>query len=346
MFQDMTYDSIMNDMLSRVTSDVDKREGSVIYDALAPCAYHLAQTYYQLDNYADLFFADTAVGEFLDRKAADYGIKRKAATYAVRMIETTDAVDIGSLWGINNTTYVITQLLSTNRYSATCEQTGTIGNVYAGTLDNIDNVSGITAALTEIISSGINEESDDELRIRIQSYLCNAVQDGNAAQYLNWATSYNGIGTAKIFPMWKGGNTVKIAITDSSYLPAGKDLIAEFQEYMDPNTEGLGNGVAPIGSKITVTGGTQKDIEITANVVLADEYTQADGASDAITHYLASVTYAKNSISYMKLGSLLLDCESIVDLSDLLLNDTVTDIALNGDEVPVLTSLNLTVVTS
>lgn len=29
MFENMTYENILNDMLSRVTSDVDKREGSV-----------------------------------------------------------------------------------------------------------------------------------------------------------------------------------------------------------------------------------------------------------------------------------------------------------------------------
>ena len=38
MFEKMTYEAILQDMLNRVTSDVDKREGSIIYDALAPCA--------------------------------------------------------------------------------------------------------------------------------------------------------------------------------------------------------------------------------------------------------------------------------------------------------------------
>ena len=35
MWENMTYENILNDMLSRVPSNVDKREGSVIYDALA-----------------------------------------------------------------------------------------------------------------------------------------------------------------------------------------------------------------------------------------------------------------------------------------------------------------------
>ena len=34
----MTYEELLRAMLDKVPNDVDKREGSVIYDALAPCA--------------------------------------------------------------------------------------------------------------------------------------------------------------------------------------------------------------------------------------------------------------------------------------------------------------------
>ena len=44
----MTYEELLQAMLDRVPSDVDKREGSVIYDALAPCAYFLAQQDFQI----------------------------------------------------------------------------------------------------------------------------------------------------------------------------------------------------------------------------------------------------------------------------------------------------------
>ena len=119
MFEGMTYEVILNDMLNQVANDVDKREGSVIYDALAPCAYHLAQIYFGLDFWIDLVSGDTAVGEFLDRVVADYGLTRKPATYAVRKITTSGPVDIGTRWGLNDTTYVITELISTNMYKAT-----------------------------------------------------------------------------------------------------------------------------------------------------------------------------------------------------------------------------------
>ena len=54
MYEEMTYENILQQMLSRVTSDVDKREGSVIYDAMAPAAYFLADQYFQLEHFLDL----------------------------------------------------------------------------------------------------------------------------------------------------------------------------------------------------------------------------------------------------------------------------------------------------
>lgn len=346
MFESMTYETILAEMLSKVTNDIDKREGSVIYDALAPAAYHLAQVYFQLDNYKDLFFVDTAVDEYLDRKAADYGITRKIATYAIRKIITSGAVGIGTRWAIADVIYHITEQLETNVYQATCETAGEIGNTYSGNLENIDNVSGVTAMLTDIILSGSDLETDDALRNRIQEYLSNPSQEGNIAQYKNWATEYPGIGIAKVFPLWDGGNTVKIAITDSKFLPASNDLITKFQEYMDPGVKGLGNGIAPIGSKVTVTGGTKKSVTVAANVVLADGYTEAEGVSDAISTYLASITYDKNSVSYMRIGSVLLDCDSIAEVGDLTINNDTTDLILIEDEIPVLVGLNITVVTA
>lgn len=344
MFEDMTFENILNDMLSRVPNDVDKRPGSVIYDALAPAAYKLAEAYFLLRNYVDLFFADTAAGEYLDRKVAEHGIVRKPATKALRKIETSGPVDIGTRWGLAGTTYIIIEKISDTEYIAECEQAGVIGNQLSGELENIDNVSGVIANLTEIITAGANEETDAELRDRYREYIVNPAQDGNSAQYKKWATEYPGIGNAKVFPLWNGGNTVKIAITNAQYLPAETSLVEAFQNYIDPGAEGKGNGVAPIGAKVTVTGGVQKDINVSAEVTLAEGYIEPTGAAEAISKYLASIVFEKNSVSYMRIGGSLLDCPSIVDVSNLTVNGGTSDISLEGEEIPVLNSLNLVVI--
>lgn len=94
MFEDQTYESIMDRMLNRISADIDTREGSVIYNALAPAAAELVKSYIWLDTVLELVFSDTAQGEFLDRRATEAGIERTAATKAVRAAEFTEGITI------------------------------------------------------------------------------------------------------------------------------------------------------------------------------------------------------------------------------------------------------------
>lgn len=64
MFEDQTFEDIMERMLNSISADIDTREGSVIYNALAPAAAELAKSYIWLDTVLELVFSDTAQGEF------------------------------------------------------------------------------------------------------------------------------------------------------------------------------------------------------------------------------------------------------------------------------------------
>ena len=50
MYENLTYERIMSRVLANVPSNVDKRQGSVIYDAVAPVCSEIAQIYVALDN--------------------------------------------------------------------------------------------------------------------------------------------------------------------------------------------------------------------------------------------------------------------------------------------------------
>lgn len=338
MYEEMTYENILEDMLSRVTSDVDKREGSIIYDALAPCAYHLAENYFLLNNFIDLISGDTAVGEYLDRVVADYGIARKKATNAVRLIVTNNDVPVGSRWGINGISYVITEQISKNKYNAECEQLGDIGNTYSGNLENIDNVSGVTASLDEIINSGQDEESDENLRERFYAYIQRPSTSGNAYNYREWAMLVPGVGDAKVFPLWNGPGTVKVVIVDSEKKPASDDLIEEASDYIEE--------MRPIGANVTVVSGKSKQINLSAEVVLAPGYSLqgvTNELTDVLTDYFKSITFSLSYVSYAKLGTMLLSVEGVVDYDLLKLNNTSTNISLNDEEIPVLGTVELVV---
>ena len=75
MFEETTYETILERMKDRVSDSMDKREGSIIHDALAPTAIELQLVYIDLDTVLREVFTDTASREFLVRRAEE-GIPR------------------------------------------------------------------------------------------------------------------------------------------------------------------------------------------------------------------------------------------------------------------------------
>lgn len=345
MFEDMTYENILNDMLSRVPSDVDKREGSIIYDALAPAAYKLAEVYFKLSNYIDLFFADTAVGEYLSRRTAELGVVRRSATKALRKIVTTNLVDVGTRWGLDGTTYIVTEKISDTEYKAECEQFGTIGNIYSGTLDNIDNISDVNAELTDILIPGQDEETDESLRQRYFSTLVSQAFGGNIADYKQKVNALPGVGGVKVEPVWNGGGTVKLTIIDSDYNKPSTALIDEVQTAVDPEqNQGKGYGIAPIGHVVTVVGVDEMKIDIESEITLQGGYTWEDvkpRIKSAINDYFTELrsAWADSFSLVVRISQIevrILGITGILDIQNTKLNGLQENIELDPYEIPVL----------
>lgn len=336
MWENMTYENILNDMLSRVPSNVDKRESSIIYDALAPAAFKLAEMYFQLRNFLDLVSGDTAVGEYLDRVVADYGITRKSATKAIRKIVTSGPIDVGTKWGLEDTTYVVIEKISDTEYKAECEQYGSIGNHYSGQLDNIDNISAVTAILADIIVSGEDEETDDNLRARFFNQVRSTSTSGNIYDYKKWALEVPGCGGAKVFQLWNGPGTVKVLVVDEN-MEIDQDLPAAVYDHIE--------AVRPIGASVTVESPQEKVINISADVYLDGSDTLENVQTKfmaLISEYLRSLTFEVYTVSYAKIGSLLLSVPGVADYSNLLVNGGNENIAIGEEEMPILGNVTLT----
>jgi len=218
-----TYESILSDMLSRIPDNIDKREGSIIYDAMAPAALKLAEAYFIMFSERDLYFLDTTEGEYLDRKASEYGLERKQATYALREGTFTDKdsalvdVPLGERFRISDISFVVESKVSTGVFRLRCEQLGSIGNSYSGIMLPLGNDVPFVAnaILGDILIHGEDVEDDEPLRARTKTTIANAETDGNIDQYIKWANDFDGIGRSKVFPLAFGPNTVKVSITNS-----------------------------------------------------------------------------------------------------------------------------------
>ncbi|MDO7787117.1 baseplate J/gp47 family protein [Desulforamulus aquiferis] len=345
MFEDQTFDAIMRRMLARVPENQDKREGSIIWDALAPAALELSEAYIILDIERQQTFAEDARGEMLDKRVADRGITRLLASRAIREAAFNISIEVNERFFLDGLYFKVIEPGYLAKVE--CETAGTIGNTQleGSELLPVSTISGLTSAvLGPVLVLGTDVETDEALRKRYFNEVKNQAIDGNIAQYQKWAREYPGIGRAKIFPLWAGVNTVKISILDAENKVASAGLIADFQQYMDPNSEGLGNGVAPVGSKVTITTATSVDININAEVVLAEGYTEASAVDEALTTYLKELAYKKNTVSYISIGAAILNVPAVDQVRDLLVNGAATDITLTSEQIPKLSTTTWTVI--
>lgn len=346
MFEHQTFEVIMQRMLSRVPNGIDKREGSIVWDALSPAALELAQAYNDLDIAHQQTFAGHANGDKLNERVIEKGIKRLEASPAIRQATFNISVEVGERFFIDGLHFKVIE--SGAEAKVECETAGTIGNLPldGSVLVPVSTISGLTSAmLGSVIVPGTDEEPDESLRKRYFDEINNQAIDGNIAQYRKWANEYPGIGRVKVFPLWNGPNTVKVSILDAENQVASTGLIADFQEYIDPGAEGLGNGEAPIGSKVTVTTATGVAINISAEIVLADGYSEVNGVNEALTAYLKELAYNKNTVSYISIGATILSVPSVDQVRNLLINGAVTDMVLTSEQIPALGTTTWTVVT-
>lgn len=336
----MTYEEILQGMLDKVPSNVDKREGSIIYDALAPCAYFLAQQNFQLENFLNLVFPDTALAEYLDRAIAGYGVVRKSATAAVRQMITSGAVELGTRWGISTLVYVVTEQESETSYLVECETLGEIGNQYSGTMQPVSNVTGITATLGEIITPGTDEETDEALRERFYQKVQLPATSGNAYHYKLWALEVPGVGDAKVFPLDNGPGTVTVLIIDSD---------KEINETLEDAVSAYIESVRPIGATVTVSSPEATEINVTADILLDGTRTAEQVQEDfgtLLDSYLRELVFQTYRVSFAQIGSLLLSTDGVQDYEGLTVNGAAGNIIIDEKAMPVLGTVNLTEVSA
>lgn len=148
-YEKMTCEFILNRMLDKVPNSIDKREGSIIYDALAPAAIELANLYIEFDNVLNETFADTASRYYLIKRAEERGLAPKPATYAIVQGKfTPDSLEIpiGSRFSGDNLNYEVIEKIEDGLYRLRCETLGSAGNKYFGKLIPIDYIEGLESA--------------------------------------------------------------------------------------------------------------------------------------------------------------------------------------------------------
>lgn len=353
MYETETFDVILQRMLDRVPSDIDKREGAVIYDALAPAALELAKLYYQLDVNLNMFFTQTTEGMFLDLKAADFGLTRKPAVKARHLVRISGwtapllSVPVGVRFRAGDETYTVFESRADGMHVLECEQAGSLANSPLTDsewlpVDVVVDFKGLEWVANERL--GVDVESDDALRERLLLRMRTPAASGSVSDYMNWSLSVPGIGGVKVLPKWNGPGTVKIALLGSDKKPATSLAVTAVSEY-------IGN-LAPVGAGVTVEAATPVTVNVNATVILKSTTSSfaLDTFKNKVEEYLRSIAFTDSpDVMIHRIGYLLLDTVGVSDYSVLTLNGTSSNVTVPQSatmaKVAVLGSVNVNVST-
>ena len=340
----------METMLSAVREkfpQVDTREGSIVYTALAPAATEFRKLYDAMENVLVESFADTASRHHLMRRAAERGLTPRYATPAiVRGQFTPTNIDLeGQRFNVNSLTFSVFDRMSGGQYRLRCETPGEAGNISEGKLIPVSFINGLeTARIVELLIPGREEEETEAFRQRYFNSFRSRAFGGNVAHYIEEVTAIAGVGACKVFPVWDGGGTVRVCIIGSDFNVPSAALIDDVQTRLDPTqNNGEGLGIAPIGHLVTVTGAQAAAINIASSLTYQigfDWSAVRVRVEEAIDAYFAELArdWANHDRLVVRISQIetrLLNINGILDINGTTLNGQARNVELGTDDIPV-----------
>ena len=358
---DNSFEKIMDRCLgNKILENVDKRQGSIIYDALAPICLELAEAYVKMDIMEEQTFLTTATGINLDKRAFDYGLSRTPATNALRIAEfkkykmDSDGnfvhddkgnkilIDMDITEGARFTlpedsSITFEYIGKIDKYNILkCEQTGTKGNEHVGTILPLIPIKNlIEAKITSTYEPAEDEETDEELRRRVVDSINYSSFGGNIEDYIEKVNAIDGVGNTKVFPAWQYNGSVLLSIVDPIFNPITDEFAKNLKEQIDPDEDtGRGVGIAPIGHYVTITTPAKKYVNISMSVELMNTATLETIKEDIerkISEYFETVrkSFGQNvnlTIYRARIIEKVLELKEVLNVKDVALNGNFTDV--------------------
>lgn len=348
MYMNKTLDDIHQLMLANIDNEYRKRQGYPTYDLTRGFAYGVKSCWDLAYDVARKIDVENLEGEELDLFISERtGLDRKQATKSkgeITIVQGNGSILKGDLFATEQGI----QFVATESKEVHTGDTVKIESVMGGQATNvgIDEISEMPVTLQGIYkitnnkacTGGYDRENDTDYRERYYIKLRTPVNGVNANQYVLWAEEIDGVGKARCVPIWNGINTVKVVLIGNDFKPASEDLVTRVQNYIDPNKNGDGAGVATIGAVTTVVAATQKNVDITIyglKVSGALEETKKV-IKENLDRYIKTSAFNKDYISLAKIGLVIAETKNVEDYREIRLNGTHNSLQLKQDECGVL----------
>lgn len=357
--QNKSTDEIHTQMLDSMPGDIDKSQGQHPYNYTRPTAMIASELCQQtLPEIIKLIFPMYAYGEWLDYHAQMRGISRRPATTSSGTLQLTvtkntnipegSQFSTASVDGQPSVVFETTQGKfnlpeGTTEVPVKCMQTGTAGNVIAGTvIFKLSQLSGVTAVTNpEAITGGTEEEDDDSLRTRIvsldQSQSVSYV--GSVADYKRWSLEVPGVGGVTVIPAQDDSGLVTLVITDSNGDPANEEICQNVYDYIMSPADPELRLTAP-NVKLSVIPPTITELSISATVEVGTG-SSLDAIKtafiEAVQAYLDTAR-SDGEVRYTQIGKILAGITGVYDYDALTLNSGATNISITNTQLPQVTS--------
>lgn len=352
MFDEYTYDYIMERLMLRMPGDVDTSEGSLVYNACARMASQLEEFYENLSDVYDNILVDGMDIDHLIASGEECGVPIKYATNAQLKLKTdTELEEDTTLEATEDDfTYRVVELLSQDGgfyyYQIEAEDEGTEPNAYLGMVEPEEVVEGFEyGEIVELLTPGREQEDEEDYRVRRYEAFQTKPFAGNRAYYHELITDIDGIGAVKLVRAQSPGQAVTAIIADDDYKAPSAAKVAEVQEAIDPEQDGQGTGVTPIGAVVNVVPVTETEINVTLTLSLVHGYTVEGlqtAIETAIDAYLLQLRQAWEQaeepiiVKAAKVISAVLDVQGVADVTAITMNGSAGDVTLSSTRhVPV-----------
>ena len=340
-------------MLSAMPESYQKTVGFPTYDLLAAASIPMEELEAQLVETAAKLDPANLTGAELDSYIKSRsGLTRNPPTYASGVLQVTGngTVQAGDLFesagGIQFAATATVEISDAGEVPVRCTQPGAVGNLPAGsvTMMPVQLTGIVSVSNSDTFTGGYDAESDQAYFDRYILRLQTPPTSGNQYHYRAWALEVTGVGGVQIYPLGHGDNTVDVVLIDVDGQPADEELVGRVQAHIDPGSQGLGAGEAPIGAYCYVSAAEAVELDLSLTVQTlpgAEQAAVTAAVKAAVAAYLKGIAFAQDCVSYAQIAAAILGAEGVLDFADLTVNGGTSNVSVAARQVAVLGEVSI-----
>ena len=300
----------------------------------------------------DRVLLDTAVGEYLDRKALDYNETRNAAERSIGTLlfagDPGTAIPLGTKALCGNLVFETMEAAQIGaegscEAAAVCQTAGTVGNVAANTITALStSVNGVTSVTNpSAFGGGTESESDDAFRSRILEKIRRPITSGNRNHFIYWAKQVSGVGSAKCLGAEVcGPGKVRVIVLSDQYAAPDDVILDNVRAHIEEERQ--------IGAEVTVAAAAPKTVNVSVTVKVASGYSIASiqqAAQTVLQEHINNVNREdfdtapalndqdhESRISYYRIGDLIFGIDGVSDIISYTLNGEINSLTSSYEE--------------